>query len=502
MKYLLLDALKAGRYLGSGFIGLQRFDGAGAGIDQWESIELFSSPPDFDENHLLFEFDTTEQPLDCSQIKRVLVVNKEAKEEHSTTFSMFSDLYPYIEIEVFDSEIDAVQHDLIPSDSIVIKPSTVSSLDPARMPSSLLAISRSLVDFSDCLPSGALKVDVSNGFGSGVTGYLRTIVESDKLASQWSALTEKIVYGFCESVSSISSPIELTSGYIIESMRKIVQFEDERNARVFDTYLANIRDILDGMQTLNEMVDDRNDLTVRRAVVLAILCATTDDLQVIQNSYRLNREIVRIAVFLIGLRQSNTFFYSSLSEEGKSIVDQYFKATSKAMRTGEVQLGVETISRAHSYDREAIVELEGFRVLSAPIEKSPELKQVLAAVSSGGYSAKANKAGDPVVSRILENGSEIEISLKITPSEANQKLIVETMDLECGAIFRKSRVILNLVNLASDYGCAISFDSKSRTVKLKRDQVVKTLDEPELTDHIKSIESATLALMRELDDPC
>ncbi|KZZ15076.1 hypothetical protein A3750_12410 [Oleiphilus sp. HI0079] len=500
MKYLLLDALKAGRYLGSGFIGLQRFDGSGTGSDQWESVELFSRPPELDEDHLLFEFDTAEQPLDCSQIKRVFVASEEAKEEHSTTFSMFSDLYPYIEIEVLESEVNALQHDLIPSDSIVIAPPTLSSLDPARMPAGLLAISRSLVDFSDCLPNGDLTLDLSNGFGLGVMEYLRTIVESDKLAAQWSALTEKIVYGYCESVSSMSSPIELSAGFIIENMRKVVQVEDDRNARVFDTYLAHIRDILDGMQTLNEMVDDRNDLTVRRAVVIAILCATTDDLQVIQNSYRLNREIVRIAVFLIGLRQSNSFFYGSLSKEGKGVVDQYFKATSKAIRSGEVKLGVDTVSRAHSYDREALVELEGLRVLSAPIAKSPGLKQVLAALSSGGYSANANKAGDPVVSRILGNGSQIEISLKITPSEANQKLIVETMDLDCGAIFRKSKVILDLVNLASDYGCAVSFNPKSKTLRLKRDQVIKTLDEPELTDHIKSIESAVLALKKALGE--
>lgn len=500
MKYLLVDALKAGRYLGSCFIGLQRFDGSDAQNNQWEPVELFSSPPDLDEDHLLFEFDTIESPLDCSQIKRVLVASEEAKEDHSTTFSMFSDLYPYVDIQVLDSDASVLQHDLIPSDSIVLEPPTSSSLDAARMPSGLLAISKSLVDFSDCLPNGVLMLDVSNGFGSGVTKYIRDIVETNKLDAHWSALTEKIVYGYCESVSSISSPVELSAGFIIENMKKIVQFEDDRSARVFDTYLAHIRDILDGMQTLNEMVDDRNDLTVRRAVVLAILCSTPDDLHVIQNSYRLNREIVRIAVFLIGLRQSNSCFYGDLSGQGKGIVDQYFKAASKAIRSGEIRFGVEAVSRAHSYDREAIVELEGSRVLSAPIEKPPGLKQVLAALSSGGYAAEANKAGDPVVSRILRNGGQIEIVLKITPSEASQKLIVETMGLDCGAIFRKSRVIVDLVNLASDHGCAISFDSKSKKVRLKRDQVIKTLDEPELTDHIKSIEGAALALKQVLDD--
>lgn len=495
MNYVSVDKLKAARYLASGFIGLRRFEGMRSDQSFWESVELLDSMPVINDEQIVFELTDITPPIDCSKISKLLVSSNEAKEDHLTAFSMFEDLYPFISMEVIGVASPPAQAVLLPETPQYIEVTSHLDIDPTRLPAIILALSRSIIDFYDCLGREELQLDLSRGLPALIVKHVNRLISSDRLAATSDPLAEKLLCSYCTAVTRLASPISIDTGYLIEFLSGHVEVSSQKEEESLSRFIANLRDVSDGMKALSQMADDRYDLTLRRAIVLAILCSSYEDLLAIQNSYRLHRDIVRLATFLIRLKQRQAYFYKTLSDKGKDIVDLFFRASSLMLGSHTIDLNINVSSRSFSFDQDAVLYLMKQPVLTAPVQQSAGLKQVLGALESGGYIASANKQGDPTVSRTLSSGFCLDVVLKITNSGSQQKLIIQSVPINSGEIYRKPTLIVELVNAASQAACAIYFDSTNKTIEIKREQLITTLDAPELTDHIMSIERGALAVL-------
>jgi len=446
----------------------------------------------------------TSTPIPISKIKKIIFFDEEERANFLASFKPFKE----IPIEFFDYEYLIKTADpktgvdlnkvKVKKQKINFAPNVLQSLIVAIVNSSHWLNHKVSLNYEISFPKAKLK---RGEILKRQIAHLLKESKSNTSINEHSSTFLDLYLGATDLL--ISKNERPMPSNIVTSMLSLVgKYPDQED--YIRKLLDKMQSIMMGMESLPDLDDDMEGLTLQRGIVLAILLNGYDSFK----SYRQNQKTGTIVESIARLlyissnklghipdklwKQTKESFFSLLDSADDVIFNSRFAIKSSKEFEDD------------SFDAKEIITVNNIKLLEASIEPSPEVEHAINRLRSLKYAPRrASESKISIIKTMLdEQPQEIfvqPIDLKFLPQpqfKDNFKISLILKDFSKVLNSAKPREAFML--LAERYMITFSYSSSSKKdIEISRYQLSSTMDKDELEQHIELISIAAKQIIKE-----
>lgn len=429
-------------------------------------------------------------PLPLSKIKSIVFFDQGAKDNFLASFAMFDGIsLDYYNFEIIEKKTDSSK------DSVVIE--TIESIDDSYMfLQNLLPLFVGIKDSLSCFKkiNTAPINETFSKEGNSVASIIHRAASLylNTSANEINAQTKYFLDLFLVALMEIKNRSnKVAPGNLISAMEE--KNTDEKHSEKIAVILKKLKDIILGMSKFPDMSDSDANLTLQRAICLAITTAKYSAFDKLRPKLNIGNAVESIAKLLFLTSQKAGSIPNDIWKTSKDIYFNFLNAINSLVATQTLKIDSEEGPVQDNFETEIKLNFNGFKVAQLYTPPNSELQSVIFDLKTLGYSPKSYDSERAFIDVITDGNKNLKIFINVIADPENSKTI---HNLKISCVIDNSSSLLNkkkerdtLISII--YQNMISFGlASSGNIEIARFQLTSTMDRDELKQHIGLLSSA------------